>query len=270
MPGMRLLPLILALSAPISVPASVPLSTRILHVETGLLSPVRVTNRPVERMDLETEMQSHQVPAVSIAVIHDGHLEWAKAYGVVSEGGARATTETLFQAASISKSVTTMAALQLVEAGKLALDAPIGSELKTWTLPQGKAGESNPVTLRKLLSHTAGTNVHGFGGYAAGSPVPTLTQVLEGVKPANSPAVVVDQVPGESFRYSGGGFCIVQQAILDATGVSFPTLLEHAVLVPLGMSHSTFETHRGRSAYLPGDGGRGSVDDTHRPGEVAG
>lgn len=256
---MRLLPLILALSAPLVPPApAVPLSTRILHVETGLLSPVRVTNRPVERMDLQTEMQNHQVPAVSIAVIHDGHLEWAKAYGVLSPGGAGATTETLFQAASISKSVTTMAALQLVEAGKLALDAPIGSELKTWTLPPGKASESNPVTLRKLLSHTAGTNVHGFAGYGAGSAVPTLTQVLEGVKPANSPAVVVDQVPGESFRYSGGGFCVVQRAILDATGVSFPAFLDHTVLKPLGMSHSTFEqplppTLRSHAA-LPVDG----------------
>lgn len=239
---MHLIPFILALSAAPAVPApSVPLSTRVHDVETGLLPPVRVVNRPGERMDLQAEMRNHQVPAVSIAVIHDRHLEWARAYGVVSEGGARATTETLFQAASISKSVTTMAVLRLVEAGELSLDAPIGSELKTWTLAQGKATESNPVTLRKLLSHTAGTNVHGFSGYAAGSPVPTLAQVLDGAKPANSPAVVVDQAPDQSFRYSGGGFCIVQQAVLDATGVPFPTFLAHTVLEPLGMSHSTFE-----------------------------
>jgi len=211
------------------------------RIETGLIPPIRVTNQPPLRMDLREEMRIHHVPAVSIAVIHQGQIEWAKAYGFVSQGGAAATTETLFQAASISKSLTTMAALHLVALRKLSLDSPINAELKAWKLPSGKATHENPVTLRELLSHTAGVNVHGFGGYAAGDPVPTLAQVRDGVKPANSPAIVVDQVPGQMFRYSGGGFVVAQQAMIDATGTPFPELLRKTIFNPLGMLHSTFE-----------------------------
>jgi len=118
---------------------------------------------------------------------------------LVREGGAPVTPETLFQAASISKSLTATAALHLVEAGKLSLDAPIQTELKSWTLPQNSFTAQQPVTLRELLSHTAGTTVHGFKGYAGGETVPTLVQVLNGQKPANSDPIVVNAMPGKAF-----------------------------------------------------------------------
>ena len=214
----------------------------ISRIEEGLLPPVHVVNRPQMRMSLREEMDAHHMAAVSVAVIHDGQLEWAKAYGVVAKGGAPATPDTLFQAASISKSLTAMAALHLVQTHAFSLDTPVDATLKTWKLASGKSTPENPVTLRRLLSHTAGTNVHGFAGYAAGTPVPTLVQVLDGVKPAHSPAIVVDQVPGQAFRYSGGGFEIVQQMMLDASlRSSFPELMKQTVLRPIGMLHSTFE-----------------------------
>jgi len=217
------------------------LQSRIHEVENGLVPPVVVTGQPPVRKTLLQEMEERHVPAVSVAVIHGGKIEWAKGYGVVREGGAPVTPETLFQAASISKSLTATAALHLVEAGKLSLDAPIQTELKSWTLPQNSFTAQQPVTLRELLSHTAGTTVHGFKGYASGEPVPTLVQVLNGQKPANSDPIVVSALPGKAFSYSGGGFTIMQQAVIDAIGEPFPATMKKLVLGPAGMTNSTYQ-----------------------------
>ncbi len=194
-----------------------PIQDRIRAVENGLESSNSSGQRP-EHRDLLTEMKRLNVPAVSIAVVHGGKIEWAKGYGLTRADGTAVNADTLFQAASISKSITAMAALNLVEHGRLSLDAPIRTELKSWTLPQNSSTSQHPVTLRELLSNTAGTSVDGFDGYAAGQPIPTLTQILNGTKPANSAPIVVEAVPGSEFRYSGGGFTIVQQMMIDATG----------------------------------------------------
>ncbi|MBB5343379.1 CubicO group peptidase (beta-lactamase class C family) [Edaphobacter lichenicola] len=226
------------------------LKQEILDVENGLTPPIRVAGQPPAHKSLVREMQELHVPAVSVVVIHNGAIEWAKGYGVVCPGGARVTPETLFQAASISKSLTAMAALHLVETGSLSLDAPIQTELKNWTVPQNKFTMQHPVTLRELLSHTAGTTVHGFAGYAAGSQVPTLLQVLNGQKPANSDPVVVNATPGEGYSYSGGGFIIVQQTLMDTANEPFATLMKKTVLDPIGMHHSNYQ-HPLNIALLP-------------------
>ncbi len=213
---------------------------RIRAVENGLESSSSSGQRP-EHRDLLTEMKRLNVPAVSIAVVHGRKLEWAKGYGLTGADGTAVNPDTMFQAASISKSITAMAALNLVEQGRLSLDAPIRTELKSWTLPQNSFTSQHPVTLRELLSNTAGTSVDGFDGYAAGQPIPTLTQILNGTKPANSAPIVVEAVPGSEFRYSGGGFTIVQQMMIDATGKPFPQIMKTIVLDPTGMRSSTYE-----------------------------
>jgi len=239
MPPTRFACLVFALS---SVVARCQTTADHIHaVETGLGPSVAITGQPPDRRNLLDEMQRLHVPAVSIAVIHDGKIEWAKGYGVQSEGGAPVTPDTLFQAASISKSLAAMAALHLVEQGKLSLDAPIQTELKSWTLPQNALTAKTPVTLRELLSHTAGTSVHGFPGYPAGEPVPTLIQVLNGAKPANTAPILVEIAPGTEFRYSGGGFTIVQQAIIDVTGKPFPEIMKSIVLDPIGLHASAYQ-----------------------------
>jgi CubicO group peptidase (beta-lactamase class C family) len=192
-------------SAPQTVPAAV--EARIARVESGLLPPIVVAGRPVPPMTLSARMAGLKVPGVSIAVINDGAVEWAKGYGVVEAGTTNpVTSRTLFQAASISKPVAALAALRLVEQGKLALDEDVNAKLTSWKVPENEFTKTEKVTLRRLLSHTAGLTVHGFSGYPAGTPVPTLVQVLDGAKPANSAAVRVDVVPGTIMRYSGGGF----------------------------------------------------------------
>jgi CubicO group peptidase (beta-lactamase class C family) len=214
------------------------LAGRIAAVERGLLPAVAIEGAPLVKRTLTAEMARLGVPGVSIAVIHAGEIEWARGYGVATPGGAPVTPTTLFQAASISKPVTAMAALKMVESGQLALDRDINGYTSLWKLP--KDMDNSPVTLRQLLSHTAGTTVHGFAGYAAGAPVPTLTQLLNGARPANSRGVHVSTRPGTKWRYSGGGYEVVEYVMTERAKMPFPQLLQQTVLKPLGMADSSF------------------------------
>ena len=186
-------------------------------------------------------MKELNIPGVSIAVLHNGQIEWARGYGVTSLGAQPVTADTMFQAGSISKPLAAMAALRLVEQGKLALDADVNTFLTSWKLPSDPVQAGKPVTLRELLTHTGGTTVHGFPGYAQNEPVPTLVQVLDGEKPANTPAIRSEAAPGAKWNYSGGGYTIMQQAVIDIAGEPFPRLLHDTVLAPIGMTHSTYE-----------------------------
>jgi len=227
---------------PYSEPALKPeVTQRIQRVENGLVGPVVIKGAPNATHNLADRMKELNVPGVSVAVIHNGEIEWARGYGFARVGGPPVTPDTMFQAGSISKPVATMAALRLVEQGKLSLDADINTELKSWKLPADPVQAGKPVTLRELLTHTGGTTVHGFPGYAQNEPVPTLVQVLNGEKPANTPAIRSEAAPMARWNYSGGGFTIMQQAVIDVTGEPFPKLLHDTVLAPIGMTHSTYE-----------------------------
>jgi CubicO group peptidase (beta-lactamase class C family) len=244
-----LIPLILiaASAAPPSLRSSVPgeqtpLEARIARVESGLLPAFVIAGRPLPAKPLAQRMTDLKTPGVSVAVINDGAIEWAKGYGVTETGTVTpVTAQTLFQAASISKPVAALAALRLVEQGKLSLDEDVNARLTSWKVPENDFTKSEKVTLRRLLSHSAGLTVHGFGGYAADAPEPTLIQVLDGTKPANSDPVRVDVVPGKIRRYSGGGYTVAQQLMIDVTGRPFPALMAELVLKPVGMTDSTYE-----------------------------
>jgi len=190
---------------------------------------------------LAERMAALQVPGVSIAVIHHGRIEWARGFGDADLNGRKVSPETLFQAGSISKPLAAMAALHLVQQGKLSLDTDINNTLTFWKVPESKASAGKPLTLRELLTHTGGTTVHGFPGYANGEPVPSLVQVLNGEKPANTPAIVIEAEPGSRWNYSGGGYTIMQQLVVDVTHECFPQLLRDTVLSPIGMTQSTYE-----------------------------
>jgi CubicO group peptidase (beta-lactamase class C family) len=211
------------------------------QVEACLQPPVLVKGEGTGCKTLAERMQQLHVPGVSVAVIHNGVIEWARGYGNATEGGASVTPETLFQAGSISKPVAAMGTLSLVQKGKLSLDADINTELKSWKLPPSDAAPAATVTLRELMTHTAGLTVHGFPGYAAAKPVPTLVQVLDGVAPANTAPIRVETPPGTKWNYSGGGYTIMQQMVIDATGEPYPKFLQGTVLGPVGMKHSTYQ-----------------------------
>jgi len=214
---------------------------RIQRIQNGLLSPVLVRGESIQSTPLSTRMELLHIPGISIAVIHGGKLEWARGFGVTRSGGPPVTPETLFQAASISKPVTALAVMNLVQRRKLDLDADVNQYLKSWKLPTNEFTQQANVTLRGLLTHSAGVTVHGFAGYEAGAPLPSLVQVLDGQAPANNAAIRADMVPGKTWRYSGGGFVIAQQVLTDVTDVPFPKLMHNLVLRPLGMKHSTYE-----------------------------
>ena len=150
------------------------------------------------------------------------------------------TVRTLFQAGSISKPVAATGALSLVEAGKLSLDQDVNQTLKTWKVPENEFTKTEKVTLRRLMSHTAGLTIHGFPGYDVGAPLPTVAQVLDGEKPANTAPVRVDTVPGTTERYSGGGVTIEQQLMIDVTGQPFPEFMKENVLDRIGMTDSSY------------------------------
>ncbi len=217
------------------------LEQRIQHIQNAILPPVITKGKPPATTKLADRMAALHVPGVSVAVIHDGKIEWARGFGVSSVGGPAVTPDTLFQAASISKPVTAVAVLHLAESGKLDLDADVNRYLKAWKVPANSFTEKTKVTLRELLTHTAGMTVHGFPGYASDAARPTLVQVLNGEKPANTPAILVDTVPGTNWRYSGGGFVVTQLLLEDVTGQPFPKLMHDVVLGPMGMTRSTYE-----------------------------
>ena len=217
-------------------------TVRIGHVLGGLRPPVEIQGKPAQRWTLAERMKEHKVPGVSIAVIEGGRIAWARGFGVKEAGKSDSVTPTtLFQAASISKPVAATAMLRLVERGTLNLDTNVNRYLKSWKVPDNKFTATEKVTLRRIVSHTAGLTVHGFPGYATTDPIPTVVQVLDGVKPANTDPVRVDTTPGAIERYSGGGTTIMQQLLVDVTGKPFPALMQELVLGPAGMTSSTYE-----------------------------
>lgn len=213
---------------------------RLAAVALTLLSTSCAYADPVDDV-VKAEMQRRQIPGLSIAIIEGGKIVKAQGYGVTERGGSTAVTpSTLFQAGSVSKPVAALGALHLVSQGKLALDEDVNQKLLSWKVPDNPLTADKKVTLRGLLSHTAGLTVHGFPGYASDAPVPTVVQVLDGAKPANSAPVRVDFTPGSKWRYSGGGYTVMQQLVTDVTGKPFAAVMHDAVLEPLGMTASSF------------------------------
>ena len=212
------------------------------RVVTSLRPAVEVSGRLPVRWTLAERMSRYGVPGVSIAVVDNGRIVWARGFGVQTAGTADSVTpETLFQAASISKVVAATATLRLADQGMLDLDADVNRYLSSWKVPENRFTEREKVTLRHILSHSAGLTVHGFTGYRGSDTVPTLLQVLDGRAPARNAPVRVDTFPGTITRYSGGGTTIQQLLLTEVVGKPFPQLMEELVLSPIGMRNSTFE-----------------------------
>jgi len=221
--------------------ADSPAQKRMHAVEIRLAPSVPAAGEPVPPTTLQMRMAALHVPGISVAVMHNGRIDWAKGYGVAWSGGPAVTASTLFQAASISKPVTALAVLHLVQAGKIGLDREANLYLKDWKIPDNSFTAKSKVTVSDLLNHTAGINLEGFPGYSSGESIPTLAQTLRGEPPAFGPAITVTSAPGSEFRYAGGGYVVLRKLLTDVTGQPFEQLMHDSVLMPLGMTHSTFQ-----------------------------
>lgn len=214
---------------------------RIKRITNNLLPATGLIGKFSSSQTLRDRLAYYHTPGVSIAVINDFGVEWAQGFGVCNVRlKDKVVTRTLFQAGSISKPIFSLGVMRLVQEGRLNLDEDIHQYLSSWRVPTNR-GWNPRITLRQLLSHTAGLTVHGFPGYQASELLPTVTQILNGESPANTAKVEVNILPGVQFRYSGGGTTIAQQVLVDLLKKPFPQIMRELVLEPLGLTNSTYE-----------------------------
>ncbi|OLY90849.1 serine hydrolase domain-containing protein [Cnuella takakiae] len=215
-------------------------AARIKQVENSLIPYVPVQGFAAWK--LPDRMRYHKVPGTSVAVIRNYAIDWTQSYGLADTTRRVAATDTtLYSAGSISKLVTAVIALQLVEAGKMQLDSPINLYLRSWKLAENDFTRAKPVTLRMLLSHTGGTSQTSYFGFTPDrTSLPTTVEILSGAPAAESRPVVVNSEPGKEFRYSGGGYMVVQLAITDLLQDDFATIAQRMVFDPLQMRHASF------------------------------
>jgi CubicO group peptidase (beta-lactamase class C family) len=225
-------------------PLQVPDSTeeaRIQRVASSLQQQLVIEGRTIETTTLEERMDDYGVPAVSVAVIDDGELSWARAWGVVEAGGEKkVTTETIFQAGSVSKPVAALLALALVDEGKLALGQPVNEILKSWKVPDNEFTRKQPVTLFHVLTHQAGFTPFAYGIPRSEAPLPGMAELLAGGI-RDWPAVTVEFVPGSRYAYSNAGYCVLQLILEDVSGLSLQKLAQKKMFGPLEMTRSTFD-----------------------------
>ncbi len=187
-------------------------------------------------------MKHYNVKGLSIAVVKNYKIVWAKGYGWADEKEKRpVTTATLFKPGSISKSLNAVGVLKLVQDHKLDLYKDINEYLSSWKFPYDSLSKGKKITLANLLSHTGGLSVYGgFPGYNSNGKIPSLPEILDGKSPANTPPVRSLFEPGLKFEYSGGGTIISQLIITDVTKQPYEKFMSDTVLKPIGMTHSYY------------------------------
>jgi CubicO group peptidase (beta-lactamase class C family) len=217
------------------------IENKIHLVENNLISWVKFDS--LQNWNIYDRMKDLNVNGVSIAVINDYKIEWAKSYGFADTAQKRpVTNNTLFQIASIGKSLNAFGQMALVQDGKINLERDINDYLIRWKFPHDSLSKGKKITLANLLSHTAGLSVHGFDGYEWHHTLPTIFQTLNGEPPANNPPVRSEFEPGIKSQYSGGGIMISQLMLEDVTGMEYSEYMNKKVFLPLGMMHTSFST----------------------------
>jgi len=218
---------------------------------TGILNNIRAVENNLSGINgaekdsawnILSRMSHYKIKGISIAIVHNYKIEWAKGYGWADENVRRPVTpETRFQAASISKSLNAIGMIKLAQENKLDLQADVNQYLTSWKFPYDAKSNGKKISAIELLSHTAGLNVNGFEGYQMGAPLPTIVQILNGQPPANSAAIRSMIEPGLRSEYSGGGITISQLIVMDNTRIPYAQFMQDEVLTPLGMTGSSYE-----------------------------
>ncbi|MDJ0938488.1 MAG: serine hydrolase domain-containing protein [Woeseiaceae bacterium] len=239
---------------------------RIKAFETGLIDRMQRGNPGTQRWTIEQRLENYRVPGVAVAILDGGEIVWAKGYGVTLAGSDDAVdADTVFSVGSVSKMINAALILRLVAEGRLDLDKDVNEYLTSWQVPESRYSRQEKVTLRRILSHTAGFTVHGFADYEPDEALPTALQTLNGQRPAKNDRVELMFAPGDRMDYSGGGITVSQVLVEDVTGLAYEDAARKYVFEPLGMARSTFANplpvehgniarahdDRGRPAGLP-------------------
>lgn len=205
------------------------------------LESLKLDNSWLASADIEKRMQQLDIPGMSIAVIDNFDVECIKHYGVKVHGSSEPVDDnTLFQLASISKPVSGLITMRLVEQGKLSLEDSVNSKLKGWAVRDTTGVNRDDIQVQHLLTHTAGLTVHGFPGYTAEDKIPSVVEILNGASPANTARVEVALPVATHPKYSGGGTTVLQLLLQQVTGNSFEALADEMVIAPLGLKNSSF------------------------------
>jgi CubicO group peptidase (beta-lactamase class C family) len=213
-------------------------------VRTGLLRAVEDAARQA--------LATSTTPGLAVALVHRGQVVWAAGYGVADPAtGQPVTAATPFQAASLSKPVTAWGLLRLVESGRIGLDEPIVGRLRRWSPPPSPL-DADGITVRRLLSHTAGLSVHGYVGQPSDRPLPPIAASLSGETGDSFPVELLEP-PGRGWLYSGGGYSVAQLLVEELTGRPFADYMQAEVLGPLGMTASSFRWSRTAETARPHD-----------------
>ncbi|MCB9273058.1 MAG: beta-lactamase family protein [Lewinellaceae bacterium] len=214
---------------------------RKVQLEEGIREQVKFLGEKEDLSSIIDKMSAYNIPALSLAMINQGEIEWADIYRNANFPEANhLNCSNIFQAASLSKPVTFLAALRMHSAGKIDLDKNIQEYLKDFVIPQGKQTAENPVTFRNIFSHTSGISPGGYQGYARDLPMPSGLDILRGSEGANTPAIEVISPPNETLAYSGGGYTLAELALQDIFNDEFSNIMQKWILEPAGMKHSEF------------------------------
>lgn len=216
------------------------ITNEINAIENNLIQAIQLKSDEKRNLNLQERMAYHNVPGVSIAKVKGGKIHWVKSYGVQDANTKiEIDNNTIFQAASVTKPITALAVLKLMQEGKLDLDADVNSYLKRWKVSNNEFTQNEKVTVRRLLTHTAGLNIHGYDGYRQSEGFPSAIEVLNGE--GNSRRAMVEETPGQRWRYSGAGYVILQLLIEDVSGQPFQQYMKNEILRPLGMNNSSYQ-----------------------------
>lgn len=198
---------------------------------------------PLLDKDIAALFKKYHIPGASFAVVSDGKIIWTKTYGYADIANKRpVNSDTLFQACSITKTLTSTEVMKVLAAYHISLDAPVNDYLKRWQIPSNSFTKQHPVTIRTLLNHTAAiSNPYPNGGYSYKDILPTLTQLFLGEPPATNPPLTVTAVPGSKYNYCNGCYSILQMFLEDVTSESYPKLMHTQILQPANMYNSFFD-----------------------------
>ncbi len=195
--------------------------------------------------ELAALIKKHNIPGASLAIVRNGKIIGVKSYGYADLITKRPVNpNTLFQAASITKTLTSTAVLKISAADNISLKSPVNDYLKRWKVPANAYTKKHAVTILTLLNHTASiSNPYPDGGYGYNDTLPTLTQLFLGEPPATNPPLTVTAVPGSQYSYCNGCYAILQMFLEDVTSKPYPELMRSLILDPAGMTNSYFDNN---------------------------